>query len=215
MSSRLSPDQIPPTPDLTFEQALWKEGLSLIAGIDEAGRGCLAGPVAAAAVILPATPTIDRDLAGVLDSKVLSPGVREQLRHRIESRAVCWAVAYAGAAEIDRWGIVPATRLAISRALQALPRIPDHLLVDYLDLPEQSLPQTRLVKGDARSLSIAAASILAKTHRDGQMTSLADRYPQYDLAGNKGYGTAVHRQALEEHGPSPEHRMTFAPLKFG
>lgn len=212
MPRKIDPGLIPPRPNLQFEQALWDQGLIRIAGIDEAGRGCLAGPVAAAAVILPSRAEVQVELDGVLDSKALTPTRRQKLRKAIEEAALCWSVGFAPPEEIDRFGILPATRKAIQRSLAELSDPPDHLLVDYLILTEDLRPQTRLVKGDQRSLSIAAASILAKTHRDQQMISLHQSYPCYDWKNNKGYGTASHRESIREHGPSPHHRMSFAPL---
>ncbi len=213
MPRRFDPDLIPDSPNLDFESSFWKAGLSAVAGIDEAGRGCLAGPVTAAAVILPANMDILEILGGVRDSKQLSSRQRETQRAILEKQALAWAVGWASNLEIDRWGILPATRLAASRALEGLTVSPDHLLVDYLVLPEVSLPQTRLVKGDARSLSIASASILAKTYRDAWMIKKAALFPEYGFERNKGYLTAFHREALQMHGPSPLHRTSFAPLR--
>lgn len=213
MPLRIDPDLVPENPQISFELALWTAGLPAVAGIDEAGRGCLAGPVTAAAVILPGTEKILDDLAGVRDSKLLNPVERETLRGRIESCAQAWGIGWASNAEIDRFGIVPATRLAAWRALDQLAVLPDHLLVDYLVLPDIEIPQTRLVKGDMRSLSIAAASILAKTHRDSWMIETDRKYPFYGFLRNKGYGTAPHREALRVHGPCPLHRLSFAPLR--
>jgi ribonuclease HII len=213
MTRRIDPSLIPPAPDLSFEQALWKEGVLNIAGIDEAGRGCLAGPVTAAAVILPQMETLPAHFAGIRDSKQLSPELRERERSTIEENSLAWGVGCASNREIDCYGIGPATRLAVSRALAGLSILPQHLLVDYIILPDNSLPQTRLVKGDARSVSIAAASILAKTHRDAMMISLSKKYPAYHLEANKGYGTAAHREAIRKFGPTPLHRLSFAPLR--
>jgi len=213
MTRRIDPSLIPEAPDLSFEHALWKEGLLYIAGIDEAGRGCLAGPVTAAAVILHQTEEVPDFFSAVRDSKQLSREAREWEQKKIEDNSLDWGVGYASNLEIDRYGIVPATRLAVSRALVEIKSQPQHLLVDYIVLPNNPLPQTRLVKGDARSLSIAAASILAKTHRDALMITLAEKYPAYDLGTNKGYGTAVHREAIQKFGPSPLHRMSFAPMR--
>jgi len=212
MTLRIDPSLIPETPDLSFERALWKQGIIYVAGIDEAGRGCLAGPVSAAAVILPKTEDQPVLFSGFRDSKQLSRELREKERKIIEVNSLAWGVGHASNLEIDRYGIVPATRLAVSRALEKLKHQPEHLLVDYIVLPDNPLPQTRLVKGDARSLSIAAASILAKTHRDAVMIALAEKYPAYDLETNKGYGTASHREAIQQYGPSPLHRMSFAPM---
>lgn len=213
MTRKIDPGLIPPKPDLKFEKALWHAGLSAVAGIDEAGRGCLAGPVTASAVILPPREEIPGILEGVRDSKQLKPGEREQLRKKIERASLAWAVGWAENKEIDQLGIAAATRLAIWRALDQLTPSPDHLLVDYLVLPDIPLPQTRLTKGDARSLSIAAASILAKTHRDSWMIEQARAYPEYGFEQNKGYGTAKHRDAIRSRGACPLHRMSFTPLR--
>jgi len=213
MTRRIDPSLIPKAPDLSFEHTLWNEGLLHIAGIDEAGRGCLAGPVTAAAVILPQMEEVPGFFSAVRDSKQLSGEAREWEQKKIEDNSLDWGVGYASNLEIDRYGIVPATRLAVSRALGKIKSQPQHLLVDYIVLPNNPLPQTRLVKGDARSLSIAAASILAKTHRDALMITLAEKYPAYDLGTNKGYGTATHREAIQRFGPSPLHRMSFAPMR--
>jgi ribonuclease HII len=209
---RFDPAALPPLPDLLHETALWRRGLPLVAGVDEAGRGALAGPVFAAAVILPANPQIAAALHGVNDSKKLTAAQREFWSTRLPTVALAAAVGSASHEEIDAYGIVPATRLAIRRALLALHPLPDHLLVDALPLPEVPIPQTILIKGDARSLSIAAAAILAKTARDQYMRALSGDHPGYYWAYNKGYGTAAHLHAIERLGPSPFHRRTFAPL---
>ena len=213
MTRKIDPSLIPAAPDLSFEHALWKEGIIYVAGIDEAGRGSLAGPVTAAAVILPQMEKVPVFFSAVQDSKQLSTEAREWERKKIEENSLDWGVGYASNLEIDRYGIVPATRLAVRRALEEVKNQPQHLLVDYIVLPNNPLPQTRLVKGDARSLSIAAASILAKTHRDALMITLAEKYPEYELGTNKGYGTAAHREAIQRYGPSPLHRMSFAPMR--
>ena len=213
MTRRIDPSLIPASPDISFERALWKTGLFYVAGIDEAGRGCLAGPVTAAAVILPQMEGLLDLFSGIRDSKQLSREAREREQKLIEENCPYWGVGQATNLEIDRYGIVPATRLAVDRALKVLKQAPNHLLIDFIVLPNNPLPQTRLVKGDARSLSIAAASILAKTHRDTLMISLSDEYPEYGLASNKGYGTAAHRAAIRKFGPSPLHRMSFAPMR--
>jgi len=200
---------IPPEPDLSFEQVLWKAGLTSVAGIDEAGRGALAGPVAAAAVILPPEQKIRLRLKGVRDSKQLTPIQREKMRERILQYAAAWGVGFASSAEIDQLGILPATRLAACRALEAMILLPSHILLDYILLPDVFTPQTALVKGDCRSLSIAAASILAKTSRDALMRELDLVYPGYGFARHKGYGTTAHRQAIRQLGVSPVHRHSF------
>jgi ribonuclease HII len=213
MTRRIDPALIPPLPTLQFEQTFWAAGLPAVAGIDEAGRGCLAGPVAAAAVILPENEKIARTLHLIKDSKQLVAEERESAREVIERSSLSWGVGCADNLEIDSLGIVLATQLAIWRALEHLTIMPDHLLVDYLVLPDLPIPQTRLVKGDARSLSIAAASILAKTHRDALMIANATYYPEYGFDQNKGYGTAYHRDAIKSLGPCPLHRMSFAPMR--
>lgn len=203
---------LPPVPDLSFELALWEAGLSAVAGIDEAGRGALAGPVAAAAVILPPEAGMVMCLKGVRDSKQMTPSQREAAREKILQYAVTWGVGFATAEEIDQMGILPATRLAACRALGRLTPPPAHLLLDYLFLPEIPLPQTALIKGDCRSLSIAAASILAKTSRDALLRELEQTYPGYGFASHKGYGTQAHREALQRLGVSPVHRLSFTLL---
>jgi ribonuclease HII len=213
MTRRIDPGLIPSSPDLSFEKALWKEGLLNIAGIDEAGRGCLAGPVFAAAVILPNEPERLRHFSLIRDSKQLSAQTRTEARKIVEEFSMTWGVGQASNAEIDRFGIMQATRLAVSRALDGLSIQPDHLLVDYIQLPNNPLPQTRLVKGDARSKSIAAASILAKTYRDSLMICYGGDYPEYNFASNKGYGTAEHKGAIQRFGPTPLHRLSFAPMR--
>ena len=213
MIRRIDPGLIPPQPNLLYENSLWQEGISLVAGIDESGRGSLAGPVAAAAVILPATKEILSTLSGVQDSKQLSTKEREEQQILIESTSTAWGIGFASSVEIDEMGIAFTTRLAIQRALKKMELIPQHLLIDYLVLPDNPIPQTRLVKGDARSLSIAAASILAKTHRDAWMISAAERFPNYQFLTNKGYGTAAHREAIHNLGPCPLHRKSFAPVR--
>ena len=214
MSARFDLSLLPPTPDLTFEQVLWAAGVSLVGGIDEAGRGPLAGPVAAAGGILPAQMGLIEPLKGVRGSKHMRPPQRQASRLCIETVALAWAVGLAEEAEIDVLGIVPATRLAAHRALQALPAQPEHLLLDYLFLPDADMPQTSLIKGDCRSLSIAAASVLAKTTRDAYMIALDTELPGYDFARHKGYGTLAHRQAIMCLGPSPHHRRSFRYAGF-
>lgn len=209
-NSRLDPALVPDVPDLSFEHGLWQAGIRIIAGIDEAGRGALAGPVAAAAVILPPDVIeLSSLLSGVRDSKQMSAEQRLECAVRIRLHALACAVGMSSAEEIDRLGIVPATRLAVQRALDGLSFIPEHLLLDYLVLPENSTPHTALIKGDCRSLSVAAASVLAKTSRDAIMVEIDACYPGYGLAQHKGYGTAAHRQAISRLGLSAIHRSTF------
>ncbi|MFW5713144.1 MAG: ribonuclease HII [Brevefilum sp.] len=204
---------LPKSPNLEFEQELWSQGFRRIAGIDEAGRGALAGPVAAAAAILPSDRSDLLDcLHGVRDSKEMTPGDREIWANAIKDIAIAWEVGFASAAEIDRLGIVPATCLAASRALAGLNYRAEHLLVDFLTLPDAEVAQTPLVKGDARSLSIACASILAKTARDALLIEMNDDYPGYGFCTNKGYATKAHRMAIRQSGPCKQHRRTFAPV---
>jgi ribonuclease HII len=200
---------IPASPDLSFESALWSQGLQFIAGIDEAGRGALAGPVAAGVVILPARQDLPTQLSGVRDSKQMTPDQRAEWARKLRLIALAWGIGLASAGEIDALGIVPATRLAAQRALQRLSVQPQHLLLDFLQLPQVTLPQTPLVKGDERSLSIAAASILAKTARDALLCDFERQYPGYGFASHKGYGTVAHRLAMQRLGLSPIHRRSF------
>lgn len=206
---------LPPAPDLKYETRLWKSGIKYVAGIDEAGRGALAGPVAAAALVFPTDPDLVVDLDGVRDSKQMTARQREFWAENLARIALAFNVAFASPAEIDELGILPATRLAMRRAVQGLDFEPDQLLVDYVALPELQIPQQALVKGDARSLSIAAASILAKTARDAVLRDLDAVHPGYGFAGNKGYGTATHREALGHLGPCPIHRRTFKGVGDG
>ncbi len=200
---------IPAEPDFAFEILLWQSGICRVAGIDEAGRGALAGPVAAAVVIFPPDPTLAAALHGVRDSKQMTPTQRAEWTERLPRLALAYAVGCASVEEIDTHGIAAATRLAARRAVEKLTILPEHMLIDYFHLPECSLPQTALVKGDARSLSIAAASILAKTARDVWLVELDQQYPGYGLAAHKGYGTQEHRLALQNLGPSSIHRRSF------
>ena len=197
-------------PDLTYETNLWPY-YRHIAGLDEAGRGALAGPVAVGAVILPNQPTrLFSTLKGVRDSKQMTPLERESLAPPIKENALTWGVGLASAEEIDTLGIVPATRMAALRALQGLSLIPHYLLTDFrLELPQLDIPQTALVHGDALCLSIAAASVLAKTTRDQLMQELDVQYQGYGLGKHKGYGTPSHRLAMKCMGSSPIHRKTF------
>jgi ribonuclease HII len=203
---------LPSEPDLSFEQVLWQAGIIGVAGIDEAGRGALAGPVTASAVILSQKEGLSDLLQGVRDSKQMTPRERETARDQILQYAESWGVGFASSGEIDQLGIVPATRLAACRALESLSLPAAHLLLDYLFLPEVSIPQTALIKGDCRSLSIAAASVLAKTSRDAFMRELDITYPGYGFVAHKGYGTWAHREALQRLGPSPVHRLSFTLL---
>lgn len=203
---------LPPAPDFSLEARLWNLGFPYVAGIDEAGRGALAGPVAVGVIIFPADPKLHTNLSGVNDSKVMSPAQREYWAERIQASALDSQVGYAQVEEIDQLGILPAVHLAARRALAALNVTPGILITDYLELTECPLPHVSLVKGDARSLSVAAASILAKTARDALLSDLGTRYPGYGFEQHKGYGTAAHCAALKRLGPSRVHRLSFQPV---
>jgi len=205
-------DGIPTTPDLRLETPLWEGGLLRVAGLDEAGRGAWAGPVTAAAVILPADSAILKRLHGVRDSKCMTPKQRETWEKSIMHTALGWGVGHASNHEIEEVGIVQATRFAMQRALAALAIRPDYLLLDAVVLSEETLPQTSLYKGDALSLSISAASVLAKTARDRWMVTLDGEYPGYAFARHKGYGTPEHRANLHRLGPCEIHRATYQPV---
>ena len=192
-------------PDFAYE-SLHHPGL--VAGVDEAGRGPLAGPVVAAAVIL----RVEDCPQGLDDSKKLSATRRAALEVEIKDRAVCWGLGVASVEEIDRLNILWATMLAMTRAVAALGRDCAHVLVDGNRCPDWSHASSAIVGGDAKSLSIAAASILAKEARDRMMVEAAVRHPHYGWASNKGYGSAQHLAALRVHGPTPLHRRSFAPV---
>ena len=195
---------------LVYEKQLYDQGFRLVAGVDEVGRGPLAGPVMAAAVILPKDVS---QLEGVTDSKTLSAKKRALYYDRILEVALAVSVAEASVAEIDAVNILQATKLAMMRAIKNLDVKPDHLLIDHLTL-EVNLPQLGIVKGDASSLSIAAASIVAKQTRDQRMQELHQHYPAYGFDKNAGYGTVAHRAALQDHGYiEGVHRQSFQPIK--
>jgi ribonuclease HII len=202
-------------PHLREEIALYAEGYRHIAGLDEAGRGSWAGPVVAGAVILPINrPDLSRELEGVRDSKQLTPRQRERLYPIIESAALAVGVGSVPPDRIDELGIVPATREAMGLAIAQLDPPPDFLLIDFLRLPGLSIPQKSTPHGDALSLSIAAASIVAKVTRDRLMVEMDARYPGYGFARHKGYGTRQHRESLFRLGPSPIHRLSYAPMRL-
>ncbi len=195
-------------PTEEFERAARLCGYRRIAGIDEAGRGPLAGPVVAAAVVL---PTRCR-LSGVDDSKQLSEGQRARLYALVLEQAVGMGVGSADVGEIDRLNILEATRLAMRRAIDQLAPPPDYLLIDAVTLPGIRISVRPIIKGDSLSLSIAAASIIAKVTRDRLMAKYHDMFPEYDFLSHKGYGTTGHLQRLARHGPCPIHRRTFMPV---
>lgn len=191
-----------------FESAAWRRGITRLAGVDEAGRGPLAGPVVAAAVVLPPGTRI----AGVDDSKRLPPDERQRLFGVIRERAVAVGVAVVDHVTIDRLNILQATRVAMGQALAALDAEPELVLTDYVTVPGLRCPQRNLVEGDRRSASVAAASIIAKVTRDRIMEEADREYPVYGFGRHKGYPTPEHRMALERHGPCALHRRTFAGI---
>jgi ribonuclease HII len=199
----------PRRPTFEREVALWNAGRRIVAGVDEAGRGPLAGPVVAAAVVFPAG---QRAIRGLRDSKLLPPVKREKLAVVVRARALAVAVGAASVREIDRFNIRRATILAMQRALERLGVEPLEILVDGLFLPELGRPHEAIVDGDACCQSIAAASVIAKTVRDRLMCRLARRHPRYAWAENKGYGTPEHLDALHLYGATAHHRQTFEPV---
>ncbi|HKV55500.1 MAG TPA: ribonuclease HII [Candidatus Binataceae bacterium] len=195
-------------PNLRYERKLWRDGLTAIAGVDEAGVGPMAGPVVAAAVIF--EPEVF--IRGVNDSKQLKAEEREELFVKISERAIAIGVGVASHHEIDEVNIFWATMAASARAVLTMLRAPDHVLVDGRLIPELSFPQTRIVGGDRKSFSIAAASIVAKVTRDRMMVEYDSEFPAYGFAQHKGYCTPDHFATLERFGPSPIHRRSFAPV---
>ena len=194
-----------------IEDEYFAQGLTLVCGVDEAGRGPLAGPVCAAAVILP--PHIE--IPGLNDSKKLTDKRRRELMPIIKEKAIAWGVGFASHQEIDEINILQATFLAMERALADLQVKPELALIDGNREKDFGIPVKTVVKGDSRSASIAAASVIAKVTRDDLMLSLAEEYPQYGFDIHKGYGTKAHYEALRTHGPSPVHRMTFLKKFYG
>ncbi len=193
---------------LVFERKAREAGFSCIAGVDEAGRGPLAGPVTAAAVVLPD----DLLIRGLTDSKQVSEKERDRLFDVIREKAVCFGIGIADERTIDEVNILQATIIAMERALEQLVPPPDYILIDALTLPRVSLPQNGIIKGDRRSHSIAAASILAKVTRDRLMLELHEQYPEYNFKRHKGYGTREHLDLLRKYGPCDAHRKTFNPV---
>jgi ribonuclease HII len=190
-----------------YEKLAWAAGAKLVAGVDEVGRGSLFGPVVAAAVIL------ERDyrIKGLRDSKLLDQATREKLAERIKQHAIAYAVGVVDVARIDQLNIYWASLLAMKNAIAQLAPAPDHLLLDAVRV-DLDCPQTKIIHGDALSISIAAASIIAKVHRDEMIRRWSPVYPEYDLASNKGYRSPKHLAALKEFGPTPLHRLSFAPV---
>ncbi len=200
---------LPAAPTWELEETLWRAGVEAIAGLDEAGRGALAGPLVAAAVVFGPEARDAPFLRSVRDSKQLTPQARAALVEGIVAHARGWALGWASWEEVDRLGPAQAARLAFVRALRRLPVRPQFVLTDYELLPEEDLNQVALVKGDRRSLAVAAASVLAKTARDAYMQGLHRRFPRYAFERNKGYGTRAHREAVRSYGPVPVHRRRF------
>ncbi|NOX37049.1 MAG: ribonuclease HII [Calditrichaeota bacterium] len=203
------PDTIPP--DLEFEHLIWQQNIRYIAGIDEAGRGPLAGPVVAAAVIFEPYTYID----GVRDSKKLTPEQRERLFEEIQAHALSIGIGVVSPTEIDRINIRQATFKAMRMAIGRLKINPQYLLIDGEELPENFYPQEALIGGDERCFTIAAASILAKVTRDRMMLEFHQQYPQYGFDRHKGYGTELHREMILKHGPCPIHRRSFLRKLLG
>ncbi|MFA6603904.1 MAG: ribonuclease HII [Patescibacteria group bacterium] len=196
-------------PTFEEEQALAAQGFSCVAGTDEVGCGCWAGPVMAAAVILP----VGVELMLVRDSKALSPAQRERSAEEIKAKAAAWAVGSASVEEVDQLNIRRAAALAMTRAIASLPIRPDYVLSDAFRIPGLDIPLKNIIRGDAKVVSIAAASIIAKVARDRLMDELAAEHPGYGFERHKGYGTKEHQQALERQGICPIHRRTYAPIK--
>jgi ribonuclease HII len=191
----------------TYEEACYKQGKRYIAGIDEVGRGPLAGPVVAAAVILPK----GYRLHGINDSKKISEKKREALYHQIIKDAVDYRVFLVDPAEIDRINIYQAAKLAMTEAITELQTVPDHLLIDAMDIPI-AIEQTKIIKGDEKSITIAAASIIAKVTRDNYMKKVDEQYPEYGFKNHMGYGTKEHLEALQKFGATKHHRISFNPV---
>jgi len=192
--------------------ALFEQGYCFIAGLDEVGRGCLAGPVVAAAAILPLEDDTLARFAGVNDSKQVPHATRERLYDQIMQNAIAIGIGYGSVEMIDVRNILQATKYAMGEAIAQLSPTPHALLLDAIHLPKIALPQRSIIKGDARCLSIAAASIIAKVTRDRLMIELHKQYPEYGFEQNKGYGTEKHLAALHKHGATPLHRRSFSPV---
>lgn len=200
------------TPTLDFEKKLWNSGHHHIAGLDEVGRGCFAGPVVVGAVVFPKNFQL---IDGIADSKLLKPRQREQLELRIKNQALVWSVAEISVANINKVGIGKATQMAFRKAIKLLEKSPDFILIDAFYVKHLNRKRQRPVKdGDKICASISAASIIAKVYRDKLMKRLHKKYPQYGLARNKGYGTKVHQEAIRKHGLSRIHRKSFNLQKF-
>lgn len=202
-----------PTPTLDVERELWAQGYRRLAGLDEAGRGAWAGPLVAAAVILPPMDAVPDELAGVRDSKQLSPAARSALDAAIRSIALGTGIGVVEPAELDLLGLSAAGWLAMRRALRALPVAPDYLLIDAFPLPGTDVPQRAVKFGDSLVFTIAAASIVAKVYRDRLLATLGELEPRYGFGAHKGYGTPEHQAALHRHGPCFFHRRSYEPVR--
>ncbi len=212
--TKIPPNILKPTPTLETELALYKQGYYFVAGIDEAGRGAWAGPVVAAAVVLPlANASLSQTLQGVTDSKKMTACQRERLFDVVQDTALSIGVGIGSHSYIDRQRIIAATRHAMRQAVSCLSKIPHYLLIDALPLPNLDIPQLAFPKADAISLSVAAASIIAKVTRDRLMLMLDEQYPGYGFSRHKGYGTKVHQAALAKLGPCRIHRYSFEPIR--
>ena len=214
MNAKFKQANLPKRPHLRLENRYWNSGYKLVAGIDEVGRGAWAGPVVAAAVVLPMIPRfLNRKLKDVRDSKCLSPNIRDKMSRLIFDVALFSGFGSSSPEEVDECGIVNATRIAMFRAVTALSSQPDQLLIDAVDLNnELDIPQKAMNFGDSISLSIAAASILAKVYRDRLMVALSSEYPGYGFERHKGYGTNMHYDMLTQLRATPVHRHTFKPI---
>jgi ribonuclease HII len=202
---------MPILPTFKVEEQYWAQGIALVAGVDEAGLGALAGPVVAGAVVFASTSLAPPPL--IRDSKTLSPAQREKAAVWIKQNALAWAVGEASVAEIDTLNVRAASHVAMQRAIDGLLPVPHYLLIDGSPVAAHPhIPAECIVRGDSVSFSIAAASIMAKTHRDQLLRKLDTEHPQYGFAGHKGYGSALHLAALEQWGPCPHHRTSYAPI---
>ena len=197
--------------NFNHERSVVTMGYASVCGVDEVGRGCLAGPLVAGAVVF---DIVDSEwITRVNDSKKLSPAIRLELSELIKIKAKDWALGLVNAQELDQVGLTKATELAMKQAIDSLNDVPDYLLLDYVPISSWNQPYQLIKQGDSSSYSIAAASIIAKVHRDEIMTAIDELYPQYDFASNKGYGTKLHMEALSIHGPCDIHRRSFAPVQ--
>jgi ribonuclease HII len=202
-----------PFASLEHERWLWEQGYQRVAGVDEAGRGALAGPLVAAAVSLPADPALEAKLLGIRDSKLLTPSQRQEWFDKLSALGVGVGIAVVPAWLVDGVGLTAAGQLAFSRAVAALPSPPDFVLADAFRLRDPPAPQLALIHGDARCAAIAAASVVAKVYRDQLMVEVHEHYPLYAFNRHKGYATAAHRAALGTLGPCPEHRRSYSPVR--